>query len=280
MTKRQSILLDILLIDFTKPEYRGNGGMVNIEKVVKGNEKLKILSEFELNKLLYIIRKEQIKIGIQLLTGTSIFLVFDSHIKDFLNIGGFKKLRIKKRNELYFKWTGFIIIILTFIILIYSTFFQKSSQKENAELQDEPTEIVDLTKIPDSLELVTGKKLIGDFNGDNKTDFASIVKNTNNEKIGVLIIHNSKNQDKFVFGSGKEVDQMKDLNWIEVFKTLPKGEIVSPTLVDDKTGDIIGQDESKSFKLIGNGIYMSVEESHGGGIIFWDGKEYKWYHIE
>ncbi|WP_139959892.1 hypothetical protein [Flavicella sediminum] len=280
MTKEQSILLDILLIDFTKPEYRGNSGMVNLENVVKGNEKLIKLSELELNKLLYIIRKEQIKIGIQLLSGTSIFVVFETHINDFINIGGFKKLRIKKRNESYFKWTSFIIIVLSFIILLYSTFFQKNSNIENIKLDIKPTEKVDITKIPDSLELITDKNLIGDFNGDNKTDFASIVKNKKNKKIGVLIIHNSSKQEKFVFGAGKIVDQMSDLDWIKIFKILPKGEIVSPTLINKETGDIIGQDENQNFKLIGNGIYMSVEESHGGGIVFWNGKEYKWYRIE
>jgi hypothetical protein len=133
MTKQQSILLDILLTDFLKPEYRGNGGYVNIEKVINGNEKLKNLSESELNKLLYIIRVEQIKIGIQLLSGSAVFTVFNSHIKDFLNIGGFKKLHLKKRNEFYFKWTVFIITILTFIILIYSTFFQETWQTEKSE---------------------------------------------------------------------------------------------------------------------------------------------------
>ena len=59
MTKQQSILLDILLTDFTKTEYLGNGGIVNIEKVLEGNAKLKILSKFELNKLLYIIRTDK-----------------------------------------------------------------------------------------------------------------------------------------------------------------------------------------------------------------------------
>ena len=152
--------------------------------------------------------------------------------------------------------------------------------KQKTELKVEPTKKVDLTKVPDSLELIADKSLTGDFNGDNKTDFASVVKNKNNQKYGVLIIHNSANQENYVFGAGKEIDQMTDLNWIVVFKTLPKGEIVSPTLVDEITGDIIGQDESQNFKLIGNGIYMSVEESHGGGIIFWNGKGYKWYHIE
>lgn len=65
---------------------------------------------------------------------------------------------------------------------------------------------------------------------------------------------------------------MKNLDWIEVFKTLQKGQIISPTLVDEETGDIIGQDENQNFKLIGNGIYMSGEESHVNVIIFCDGK--------
>ena len=137
-----------------------------------------------------------------------------------------------------------------------------------------------MTKVPDSLELIANKSLTGDFNGDNKTDFASIVKNKNNQKIGVLIIHNSENQESFVFGAGQEIDNMTDLNWIEIFKIIPKGEIVAPELVDEETGDLLGPDESQNFKLIGHGIYMSVTETHGGGIIFWNGKEYKWYHIE
>ena len=140
-----------------------------------------------------------------------------------------------------------------------------SSCKENAERKTEPkkekTELkaesnkpkveliekVDLSKVPDSLELITDKNLKGDFNGDNKADFASIVKNKINKKIGVLIIHNSENRESYVFGAGKEVSEMTDLDWIEVFEILPKGEIVSPTLVDEETGDIIGQDESKNF---------------------------------
>ena len=125
--------------------------------------------------------------------------------------------------------------------------------------------------------LVENKKLYGDFNGDGIIDIASVVENRSNKKVGVLIINNS---ESYVFGAGKNVAHMTDLNWIEVFEILPKGEIVSPTLVDQETGDIIGQDESQNFKLIGEGIYLSVEESHGGGIIFWNGKEYQWYHIE
>jgi len=176
-------------------------------------------------------------------------------------------------------------IIILVLIIYFSSCKEKTEQKpepkkEKPELQIKLIEKIDLTKVPDSLELITGKNLNGDFNGDNKTDFASIVKNINNQKTGVLIIHNSKNQESFVFGAGKEVNQSTDLNWIQVFDIIPKGEVVSPTIVDEETGDIIGQDENKNFTLIGNGIYMNVEESHGGGIIFWDGKKYQWYHIE
>ena len=178
----------------------------------------------------------------------------------------------------------FTLTILV-LILCFSSYKEQAekkfeSEKEKTELTVEPTKKVDLTKIPDSLELVADKNLTGDFNGDNKTDFASIVKNKINQKTGVLIIHNSVNQENFVFGAGKEIDNMTDLNWIEIFKIIPKGEVVAPELVDNETGDLLGPDESQNFKLIGNGIYMSATETHGGGIIFWDGKEYKWYHIE
>ncbi|WP_303317334.1 hypothetical protein Q4Q34_01365 [Flavivirga abyssicola] len=180
-----------------------------------------------------------------------------------------------------------LVLILCLSSCKEKTERKSEPKKEQTELKAEsikptvkPTEKIDLSKIPDSLELMTDENLKGDFNGDNKTDFASIVKNKKNQKTGVLIIHNSANNESFVFGAGKEVNQMADLDWIEVFETLPEGEIISPTLVDEETGDVIGQDENQNFKLIGNAIYMSVEESHGGGIIFWNGKEYKWYHIE
>ena len=160
MTKQQSILLDILLTDFTKGEYRGNGGFVNIEKVIDGNEKLKNLSDSELNKLLYLIRVEQIKIGIQLLSGSAIFTVFETHIKDFLNVGGFKKLRLKKRNEFYFKWTVFIITILTFIVLIYSTFFQENLQKKitDSNSKNDRKEILRIKTLKDSVKINSNKK--------------------------------------------------------------------------------------------------------------------------
>jgi hypothetical protein len=152
-------------------------------------------------------------------------------------------------------------------------------EKENDDFKFVATKTFVEPKLPDSLTIVSNKSLIADFNGDLKPDVATLVKNKHNSKIGVLIVNHS-NKEMYVFGAGKEIDNMTDLNWIEIFKTIPKGEIVVPELVDEETGDLLGPDESQNFKLIGNGIYMSVTETHGGGIIFWNGKEYQWYHIE
>ena len=164
-------------------------------------------------------------------------------------------------------------ISLILFFLIYSF----SSCKIYSDKSDEK---VDFSAIPDSLELIAERNLMGDFNGDNKTDFASIVKNKYNQKTGILIIHNSIDQESFVFGAGKVVDQMTDLNWIDLFQIIPKGEIIAPSFADEETGDLLGPDTTQNFKLLGEGIFMSVTETHGGGIIFWNGNEYQWYHIE
>ena len=94
---------------------------------------------------------------------------------------------------------------ITILVLILCFSSCKKQAEKKFESEKEKTELkVDLTKVPDSLKLVADKNLTGDFNGDNKTDFASIVKNKNNQKTGVLIVHNSENQENFVFGAGQE----------------------------------------------------------------------------
>ena len=147
---------------------------------------------------------------------------------------------------------------------------------QNLETKQE----VNLRRLPDSLNMVPGMQLEADFNADNTLDFATVVEHKTNQKIGVLINHNSPKQEQFVFGAFKAIDNQTNLSWIEIIESLPKGEIIAPTLVDPETGDIIGPDTSKNFTLIGNGIYLNVAESHGGGIIFWNGNSYSWYSIE
>jgi hypothetical protein len=133
------------------------------------------------------------------------------------------------------------------------------------------------TDIPDTFLIDIDNVIYGDFNADQKEDFASIVTNLENGFQGVLIIHNKDQQE---YGAGQEINGMKNLNWIDTFRTIPKGEIIAPTLVDEETGDIIGADKTKEFRLLGNGIFMHVDEADGGGILFWTGEKYDWYHLE
>jgi hypothetical protein len=155
-----------------------------------------------------------------------------------------------------------------------------SSGNNEIETKDNLPDFVVRTPILNNLMIDRDKIINGDFNGDQIDDFASIVKNLDNGFKGVLIVHDNDNKEYFLFGAGNEINGMTNLDWIDIFNKIPKGEIIAPTLVDSETGDIIGPDESKEFRLIGDGIYMHVDEACGGGILYWTGKNYEWCHIE
>lgn len=162
----------------------------------------------------------------------------------------------------------------------YEEELQEKSVVEEALIRVDFQELLVAANIPDSLELIENSLISGDFNADGREDYATLVKNINNGFQGVMIIHQSQPEHYALFGAGVEIDGKTNLNWIDIFKSIPKGEIVAPTIVDEESGDIIGDDESMAFKLIGNGIYMHVDEACGGGILFWNGAKYEWYHIE
>jgi hypothetical protein len=154
------------------------------------------------------------------------------------------------------------------------------SERTELTIDETLPDFVKIANIPDSLVIDVNHIIYGDFNADGKDDFASLVTNQKNRFQGVLIVHKGHKNEYSVFGAGQEIDGMKDLSWIDIFNTIPKGETIAPTLMDSITGDILGFDETKNFKLIGTGIYMHVDESEGGGILFWNGNAYNWYHLE
>ena len=154
------------------------------------------------------------------------------------------------------------------------------STPSNWDIYQTFPEFVKKTNVPDSLNFDLDNVFYGDFNGDNKRDFASPVINLENGFYGLIIIHNDPKPKYLLFGAGKEINGQINLDWIDKFEIISKGQDIAPTLVDERTGDIIGPDQSKIFKLIGDGISMRVDESDGGGILFWNGKNYEWYHIE
>jgi hypothetical protein len=164
MNRKQSILLDILLNDFTIPKYRGNLGMVDIKKVINSNKELKKLNDSEINRLLYIIRKEQIKIGINLLSGDAIFLVYESHIKDFLNNGGFKKIYRKHITDLLIKRTlqigGFLALIR--LLFLGFEYIYLPDKKQDDKLIIQQSEILQAKTLKDSSNIHYHKTKITD----------------------------------------------------------------------------------------------------------------------
>jgi hypothetical protein len=154
------------------------------------------------------------------------------------------------------------------------------SEKSELSFQDNFPDFVKATKLPDSLVIDADNVITGDFNADGEDDFASLVANQKNGLRGVLIIHKGEKHEYFVFGAGQEIYEMTNLNRIDIFKKYPKVQDVPPNVVDSVTGEIIGYDYTKIFRLIGAGIYMHVDEASGGGVLFWTGEKYDWFRID
>lgn len=108
--------------------------------------------------------------------------------------------------------------------------------------------------------------LRGDFDGDKKMDYALAVVEIKTEKKGILIYH-SGTKMHFTLGAGKLIRdgyERDDMNWMDAWQ------------VYDKKDVGLGVGETKTLKLKGEAIYADKLES-SSGLIYWDGKEYRWY---
>lgn len=108
--------------------------------------------------------------------------------------------------------------------------------------------------------------LRGDFNGDKKIDYALAVIESKTDKKGILIYHPAT-KTTFKLGAGKRIPngyERDDMGWMDAWHICNKKEIEQ------------GVTDQKPPKLIGEAIYAFKLES-SSGIIYWDGKEYKWY---
>jgi hypothetical protein len=107
--------------------------------------------------------------------------------------------------------------------------------------------------------------LRGDFNGDKKVDYALAVIESTTDKKGILIYHPATKK-YFLAGAGKAIPNGHgdDYQWMDAWE-----------VSDEK---IVGQGvtDLKPPKLIGEAIVVQKLES-SSGIIYWDGKEYRWY---
>lgn len=112
-----------------------------------------------------------------------------------------------------------------------------------------------------------------DFNGDGILDLALPVKEISSGKLGFAIIHGGKNEI-FIVGAGKLIKNGldDDQSYIDVWKVNREKENLGTDL--DDNGDLI---ESQPLLLEHTSINILKTEL-GGGIIFWNGKEYEYLH--
>jgi hypothetical protein len=108
--------------------------------------------------------------------------------------------------------------------------------------------------------------LRGDFDGDKKQDYALSIVERKTSKKGILIYHTGT-KTHYIIGAGKSLSDGKggdDYNWMEAWKVY----------VNKDVG--IGSGERKKITLKGEGI-LGIKLESASGIIYWTGKDYRWY---
>jgi hypothetical protein len=168
--------------------------------------------------------------------------------------------------------TAFGINFASFYAFLAFTVFQVSGEdnREWVQRQNIPRWVVQLfsaKKLDTQYEIVFTLNpfyLRGDFNGDGKPDIAVLVKNKQSGKLGMAICHSEKNE-VFLVGAGTIIgDGGDDFSWMDVWQ------------VRTKHSAARNAHDGTPAKLIGEGLLVEKSES-GGGLIYWDGKRYRWH---
>jgi hypothetical protein len=107
--------------------------------------------------------------------------------------------------------------------------------------------------------------LRGDFDADGIVDYAILIKHKLNGKYGIAICQSS-NKQVFIIGAGKYFGNGDDFIWIDVWK------------VSAKLSKYKSHWEYNELNMIAEGIMIDKSES-SSAMIYWDGKEFKWYQI-
>lgn len=111
---------------------------------------------------------------------------------------------------------------------------------------------------------ITPLYLEADFNGDNNVDVALPI--IRNNKTGFAIIH-GKTEEVFIIGAGTTIKNglSDDMDYIDTWNVNRK----------QKNDPGIGEEEPL---LLSNPSIQIEKEEVGGGQIYWDGKEYVYFH--
>lgn len=138
------------------------------------------------------------------------------------------------------------------------------------------TEVISDYKIKDKYSLdprLNPFYLEEDFNGDGILDIALPIKEIISKKVGFAIIHGGKNE-VFIVGAGKTIKNGldDDPSYIDVWKLNREKENTGTDT--DEQGDLI---ETTPI-FINQPSIKILKTELGGGLIFWNGKEYEYLH--
>ena len=138
------------------------------------------------------------------------------------------------------------------------------------------TEVISDYKIKDKYSLdprLNPFYLEEDFNGDGILDIALPIKEISSKKVGFAIIHGGKNE-VFIVGAGKIIKNGldDDPSYIDVWKLNREKEKTGTDT--DEQGDLI---ETTPI-FINQPSIKILKTELGGGLIFWNGKEYEYLH--
>lgn len=130
-------------------------------------------------------------------------------------------------------------------------------------------------------EIVKEKKqyhIRGDFFGDGFEDLAILIQDsTKSIKIGII---NYGHENKAVLiGGANDPFEIYDYNWVDIFKTVNRGEVLWSNYTDDfRAFKIVPSRE----KIILNyeAIYIHKAEACGGGFVFWKNGKFHWLQQE
>jgi hypothetical protein len=111
-----------------------------------------------------------------------------------------------------------------------------------------------------------------DFNGDDFSDLIIPILETETGKAGFAIVHGKTNQ-LFIIGAGTEIKQglSDNMNYVDIWR-VNRDEICEPGLNEN------GEVDRRGALFLSNPSIQIETELIGGGQIYWNGKEYAYFH--
>lgn len=117
---------------------------------------------------------------------------------------------------------------------------------------------------------VTPNYFIVDFNGDENEDIAFVIRNVNNNKVGLIFFHSLN--EFYIVGAGNRSSVLDNITYNQF--SIDKNNIAYQTKIDSITGDVI---DPTKIELENLSLIMGEDEG-SSGLLTWKGSSYIYIH--